>query len=211
MIVSARLNGGLGLFLVPADAPGLTRQDFRGPDNLDRSEVCLHDLRLAPSALLAPPDQGAAILATAFDRVIVARLAEALGCMEALRELTLEYLKTRQQFGVLIGSFQVLQHRMVDIAMAVEESRSLLLHVAGQLELSAQERAHAVSAAKVRICHLATFVAQQSVQLHGAIGMTDALAVGHYLKRLMMIAAGFGSIEEHRDRFIATRPALVGI
>ncbi|MDO9435982.1 acyl-CoA dehydrogenase family protein [Hydrogenophaga sp.] len=209
LIVSARVDGddkGVALLLVPRNAPGLQRTDFLGPDKHSASDLALDGVRVPASALLASGQEAADLLARALDVTIVACLAEALGCMDTLRELTHDYIKTRQQFGVAIGSFQVLRHRMADVVVACEESRALLLYVASLMDGSAAQRANAASAAKVRIGQLGTFVAKQAVQMHGAIGVTDELAVSHHFKRLMMIFASFGGADDHLQRFSATRP-----
>lgn len=142
------------------------------------------------------------------DRAIVAHLAEALGCMETLRDTTLAYLKTREQFGATIGSFQVLQHRMVDIAIACEEARSLLYLAALQLDAAPTARRRAVSGAKARIGQCARFVAHESVQLHGGVGTSDELAVSHHLRRLRVIEALYGDSAHHLRRFAAATDAL---
>ncbi|MGD9944257.1 MAG: acyl-CoA dehydrogenase family protein [Burkholderiaceae bacterium] len=201
-------GGAAALFIVPRAATGVHRRDFRGADGRHVSDLHLHEVRVPASKLLASPPRAAAVLGRAFDYAILASLAEALGCMSVLSERTLEYLKTRRQFGVTIGSFQVLRHRMADVAIACEEARSLLLYAASLVDAAPSQRANAVSAAKVRIGQLGTFVAKQAVQMHGAIGVTDELAVGHHFKRLMMIFASFGGADDHLQRFAATREAL---
>lgn len=198
-------EGKTALFLVPAGASGLHRQDFRAPDKHSFSDLEFKHVAVDESALLQFEASAQDVLARALDYAIVASLAEALGCMSVLREMTLEYLKTRKQFGVLIGTFQVLRHRMVDIAVACEEARSLLLYVASRVNDVPQERARAVSAAKVRISQLGTFVAKQAIQIHGAIGVTDELAVSHHFKRLMMIFSSYGSADHHLRRFSRAR------
>ena len=135
------------------------------------------------------------------DRAIAALCAEAVGIMDVLHEATVEYLKTRTQFGVPIGKFQVLQHRAVDMMAACQEARSLSLLATLSLDKPAAARARAVSAAKVGIGKGGRMVGQAAIQMHGVMGMTDELKVGHYFKRLTMIDAQFGNVDHHLDRF----------
>ncbi len=200
-IVSAQTGPALTLHLVPRDAPGLTITPIRGPDHR-------HHARLTLANTPTRPLQGGLdALESAVDRAIAAHLAEAVGSMEALRDMTLAYLKTREQFGATIGSFQALQHRMVDIALACEEARSMLYFATLRLDAPAPDRRIAVSAAKTRIGQTARFVAHQSVQLHGGIGTSDELPVSHHLKRLMIIETLYGNSDHHRARFAAATDA----
>ena len=154
-------------------------------------------------------DSGAALPAieTVADHATVASCGEAVGAMEMLREMTLEYLQTRKQFGVPIGKFQVLQHRSVDMLVSCEESRSLTMMAALSLGKPAPARARAVSAAKAHIGKAGRHVGQEAVQMHGGMGMTDELKIGHYFKRLTMIDTLFGNVDHHLDRFAATEHA----
>ena len=211
IIVPARLAGreadGIALFLVPADAAGLQRQDFRSPDHQHFSSLRLAQVRLDADALIAAPADGLAALEDAVDHAIVARLAEACGAMDAVSAMTLDYIKTRKQFGTTIGSFQSLQHRMVDMMIACEEARSILGPAVQSLGGAAAARRRAVSAAKTRVGQCGLFVGHQAVQLHGGIGTSDELAVSHYLKRLLMIDLAFGNSDHHLERFAAAVPA----
>ncbi|MFO1191133.1 MAG: acyl-CoA dehydrogenase family protein [Rhodoferax sp.] len=211
IIVPARLAGreadGIALFLVPADAAGLQRQDLRSPDHQHFSSLRLAQVRLDADALIAAPADGLAALEDAVDHAIVARLAEACGAMDAVSAMTLEYIKTRKQFGTTIGSFQSLQHRMVDMTIACEEARSILGPAVQSLGGAAGARRRAVSAAKTRVGQCGLFVGHQAVQLHGGIGTSDELAVSHYLKRLLMIDLAFGNSDHHLERFAAAVPA----
>ena len=208
LIVPARTAGavddrrGISLFLVPATTPGLQRTDFRGPDHQHVSRLALTGVRVEASAVIGQLDDGLPLLEHAVDHAIAARLAEACGAMDAVCAMTLDYLKTRKQFGVMIGSFQVLQHRMVDMAIACEEARSMLDLAMQHLDAPAAERRRAVSAAKARIGQCGLYVGHQAVQLHGGIGCSDELAVSHYLKRLAMIEVSYGNSDYHRDQFM---------
>ena len=206
-IVPARTAGavdegsGISLFLVPHDAPGLRRSGFRGIDYHRHARLEFDAVAVGSDALLGPLDGGLPLLEAAVDRAIAAHLAEAVGSMETLRDMTLAYLKSRRQFGVTIGSFQVLQHRMVDIAVACEEARSMTYHATLRLAADAAGRRRAVSAAKVRVGQTSLFVGRESVQLHGGVGTSDELIVSHHLKRLMMIDLAYGNADHHRMLF----------
>ncbi|QHE84472.1 acyl-CoA dehydrogenase family protein [Hydrogenophaga sp. BPS33] len=208
-VVPARTQGtgeardGISLFLVPADAPGLQRSDFRSPDHQHIGQLQLDGVEVPASALIGPLHAGLALLEDAVDHAIAARLAEACGAMDAVSEMTLEYLKVRKQFGTTIGSFQALQHRMVDMTIACEEARSMLLLAQGSLDAEPAQRQRAIAAAKARVGQCGLYVGHQAVQLHGGVGTSDELAVSHYLKRLSMIDLAFGNADHQRDRFIA--------
>ncbi|MGJ7609658.1 MULTISPECIES: acyl-CoA dehydrogenase family protein [unclassified Variovorax] len=200
-------NSGLSLFLVPANASGLRRTDFRTPDHQHIGQLQLDGVELPASALLGPLHEGLALLEYAVDHAIAARLAEACGAMDAVSEMTLDYLKVRKQFGTTIGSFQALQHRMVDMSIACEESRSMLQLALDGLEAPPAERQRAIAAAKARVGQCGLYVGYQAVQLHGGVGTSDELAVSHYLKRLTMIDTAYGNADFQRDRFIALTDA----
>ena len=208
IIVTARTSGeprdkaGITLFIVDGDAKGLTQRNYRTVDSGRASEFDFHEVRVAKEDAIGGVDRGFDHLESAIDTGITAVCAEAVGVMGALHEQTLDYLKTRRQFGQSIGDFQVLQHRAVDMFMACEEARSMAymatLSIASD---DPRERQRAVSAAKAKIGEAAHFVGQQAVQLHGGMGMTDELEVGHYFKRLTMIDTLFGNVSYHRKRF----------
>jgi alkylation response protein AidB-like acyl-CoA dehydrogenase len=210
LVVSARDTGaagaadGVSLFIVDAGAPGVTRRDYATIDGMRAAEIDFKQVALAPAALLGSFGGAQDTIDCVIDRANAALCAEALGAMSALYETTLAYLKTRRQFGVPIGNFQVLQHRMVDVLIHLEQARSLTYYAAFHAHSTdAAQRRRAVSAAKVQTGEAARFVGQQAIQLHGGIGMTDELNVGHYVKRLTMINATFGNIDTHLERFAA--------
>jgi pimeloyl-CoA dehydrogenase small subunit len=204
LIVAARVAGGraersgIGLFVVAADANGVTRRGYATQDGMRAADVTLSAVRVGPEAVLSGPDTGLAVLERVIDEAIAALSAEAVGAMAALHELTVDYLKTRKQFGVPIASFQVLQHKSVDMFVALEQARSMAAYatmMAG--EPDARERRKAVSAAKVQIGRSARFVGETAIQLHGGIGMTMEYKAGHYFKRLTMIDMAYGDANHH--------------
>lgn len=208
IVVSARTAGtsrdghGISLFLIERETPGLALRGYATVDGGRAAELSLNDVRVGTDAVLGTLDNALPLIERAIDAGIVAVCAEAIGIMTALCEVTLDYLKTRQQFGRAIGEFQVLQHRMVDMYVACELSRSMAYMAAVKLDdAEVAERRRAVSAAKVQIGRAGRFIGQQAVQLHGAMGMTDELAVGHYFKRLTMIDSMFGDVDHHLQRF----------
>jgi alkylation response protein AidB-like acyl-CoA dehydrogenase len=201
-LVTARVAGarrdrdGVGLFLVDAASPGLTRRGYPTQDGLRAAEVTIAGVRVGPADVL-----GESVLPAiehAVDEAIAALCAEAVGIMQAMHEATLEYLKTRKQFGRPIGSFQVLQHRSVDMLVALEQARSMaLLATVMADEKDVRERRAAISAAKVQIGRSGRLVGQQAIQLHGGIGMTMEAKVGHYFKRVTTIDTMFGDADYH--------------
>jgi len=199
LLVSAKTPSGISLFLVDAKASGVTRRDTPAQDGHRVAEVVL---KSAPGDLVGA--EGAALpqIELALDHAIAALCAEAVGGMSALIEATVGYLKTRKQFGVPIGSFQALQHRAVEMYLHAEQARSMSYLAADKLGVSdAAERRRAISGAKVLVGNAARYVGQQAVQLHGGIGVTDELAVGHYFKRLTMITLLFGDVDHHLAQF----------
>ena len=207
IVVSARTAGettdeaGISLFLVPRGADGLTLRPYRTIDGLRAAEVALDGVSVGDDALLGAEGGAFPVIEAVTDRAVAAVCAEALGVMDVLRETTLEYLKTRKQFGRPLGSFQALQHRAVDMLIACEEARSLVLMATLGLDAPAPERRRAVSAAKAHIGRAGRKVGQEAVQMHGGMGVTDELKVGHYFKRLTMIDTFFGDAAHHLDRF----------
>jgi pimeloyl-CoA dehydrogenase small subunit len=204
LIVSARVEGrrddrsGVGLFLVDGGASGVTRRGYPTQDGMRAADVALAAVRVAPDRVLAGPGQGLEVLEAVVDEAIAALSAEAVGAMAALHELTVDYLKTRKQFGVPIGSFQVLQHRAVDMLTALEQARSMAYYATMMLsEVDARERRKAMAATKVQIGRSARYVGQEAIQLHGGIGMTMEYKAGHYFKRLTMIDMAFGDADHH--------------
>jgi len=207
-VVSARTAGGsrdadgITLFLVDKDAAGLSVRGYPTADGLRAGEVTLDNT--PARGVLGDVDGGLATVEEVVDRAIAAVSAEAVGLMGTLNDMTLEYLKTREQFGQPIGRFQVLQHRMVDMFIAHEEAKSMAMMAAMRIdEDDADARKKAMSAAKVQVGKSARYVGQQSIQLHGGIGMTDEYAAGHYFKRLTMIDRSFGDNDYHLRRYAA--------
>jgi len=204
LIVSARTSGhrhdrgGVSLFAVDRHTANLDLQGFKTIDGRRAAEISLRDVR---AELLGSEGQGVAALEACRDRVIGALCAEAVGAMAELNSATVEYSKTRKQFGAAIGSFQVLQHRMVDMFIAHQEALSLMQHLS--LSLSAGEAgiSRLASGAKSKIGYAGRFVADQAVQLHGGMGMTDELNIGHYFKRISSINIQFGDPAFHVLRF----------
>ena len=210
LIVSARVSGnradrsGIALFLVDAKASGVTRKGYPTQDGLRAADVTLSSVRVGADAVIAGPDKGLEVLELVADEATAALCAEAVGAMAALQELTVDYLKTRKQFGVPIGSFQVLQHKAVDMFTAVEQARSMAFYatmMAGDPD--AKERRKAISAAKVQIGRSIKIVGETGIQLHGGIGMTMEYKAGHYFKRLTMIDLAFGDADHHLRRLAA--------
>jgi pimeloyl-CoA dehydrogenase small subunit len=204
LIVTARVSGartdrsGIGLFLVDAKAGGVTRRGYPTQDGMRAADVTLSAVKVGPEGVLAGPEKGLAVLERVVDEAIAALSAEAVGAMAGLTELTVEYLKTRKQFGVPIGSFQVLQHKAVDMLTALEQARSMAYYATMMAaEPDAKERRKAMHAAKVQIGRSARFIGENAIQLHGGIGMTMEYKAGHYFKRLTMIDMAFGDADHH--------------
>lgn len=209
-IIPARTAGeddsqdGVSLFLVPVEASGLTVLRSRAMDNRHNASLKLDGVVVPAANLIGGLGDGFPLLRDAVDRGVVARLAEAVGAMDAVREMTMEYLKTRKQFGQTLGSFQALQHRAVDMAIACEEARSMMYLATIALSSSAAERRRVIAAAKARVGQTSLYVGRQAVQLHGGVGFTEELAVAHYLKRLIMIDMAFGNADHHRAELAAS-------
>jgi pimeloyl-CoA dehydrogenase small subunit len=203
-IVSARLSGaqtdrnGLALFLIDATAPGVSVRGYPTVDGLRAAEVTLSNVRADAAAAIGEPGAAFPLIERIADNAIAALCAEAVGAMAAMHETTVDYMKTRKQFGVTIGSFQVLQHRAADMLIAVEQARSMaMLATMMTAEDDVRERRAAISAAKVQIGRSGRFVGQQAIQIHGGIGMTMETKVGHYFKRVTTIDATFGDADYH--------------
>lgn len=192
----------LGLFRVDVRAPGVTLRSFPTIDGQRSAEITFEGVELPAEAHLRTPEGGRELIERVIDRGLAALCAEAVGVMERLTELTADYLRTRRQFGQPIGNFQALQHRLADMLIAVEQARSMALMAAAQLETSNPAVRHrALAAAKALVGQRGRFVGEQAVQLHGGMGMTDELAVGHYFKRLVCIDMYLGDSEHHLERF----------
>jgi alkylation response protein AidB-like acyl-CoA dehydrogenase len=214
-LVSARSSGaahearGISVFLVGRESAGLTLVGYPTQSGGRAADVRLENVALDADALIGTEEQGLALIERAVDRGIAALCAEAVGITAALNEATLNYLKTRKQFGVPIGKFQALQHRMADMLIAAEQARSMAVIAAVYADSEdAAERRRAVSGAKAYIGQAARLVGQQAVQLHGAMGVVDELIVSHYFKRLTMIDLSLGDADYHLASFSETlRPA----
>lgn len=204
LLVSARHGGarrdrsGIGLFLLDPAAPGVTRRGYATQDGLRAAEIVLEGAR---ATLLA--EDALPLIELVADEAIAALCAEALGAMEALREVTVDYLKTRQQFGQPIAAFQALQHRAADMLVATEQARSMAMYAAMMVQTAdAAARGTALSAAKALVGRLADQVGKDAIQLHGGIAMTEEYKAGHYFKRLAMIGALFGDVDHHLRRVV---------
>ena len=204
LLVSARTGGaqrdraGVELFLINAKLPGITRRDYPTVDGFRASEIYFENVAIPGDAHLPG---GIDLLERVVDEATMAVCGEACGVTRKLHEGTLDYAKQRQQFGQPIGRFQVLQHRMADIFLEVEQIMSMTLMGTLKLDLPADERKAAVSLAKAKVARSAKFVGQNAIQTHGGIGITQELAIGHYFKRATMIEGQFGSADYHLDRF----------
>jgi alkylation response protein AidB-like acyl-CoA dehydrogenase len=212
LVVSARTSGaagdarGISLFLVERNAPGVAVTEYRGLDNLRVADVRLSGVRVGRDALLGAEDQGFALIEEVVDYATVLLSTEAVGAIKYAHDATLDYLKNRRQFGVPIGSFQALQHRMVDILISYEQARSIACLACVKVDSAdAAERRRVVSAAKIKIADAARHVSQEAVQLHGGMGMTEELKISHTFRRLTMIAQAFGDADHHLARFASAR------
>ena len=206
-IVSARSSGGqrdtggISLYVVPREAVGVQVTDYR---TIDGQRAATIEFNNVQGTLLGEQGKGWPILEAASDYGAALLCAEAIGAMDAIFAATLEYLKTRQQFGAPIGKLQALQHRMADMFIHIEQARSMAMLAAVKVGSGdGEERRRVVSAAKVRVGQAARFVGQQAVQLHGGMGVTDELPAAHYFKRLAMIEVTLGDADHHLERFIA--------
>ncbi len=206
LIVTARTGGGqrdadgVSVFIVEKGAKGVTTRDYPTVDGGRASEVYFENVAVGADALVGQEGGGLPLVERVIDEATAAVCAEAVGAMRQLHTGTLEYAKQRKQFGTAIANFQVLQHRMVDMFMNVEQSVSMTYMATIKVTDDA-ERAKAVSAAKVQIGKACKFVGQNAIQIHGGMGMTDELAIGHYFKRATMIEGLFGSVDHHLRRY----------
>jgi pimeloyl-CoA dehydrogenase small subunit len=207
LIVTARTSGarhdkaGIGVFLVPADAKGVSRKGYPTQDGLHAADITFTGVEVGTEAAIGDPDNALPLIERVVDEARAAVCAEAVGAMDESLKTTVEYLKTRKQFGVAIGSFQSLQHRAADMFVALEQARSMSMFATMASDFDdAKERATAVAAAKVQVGKSGKFIGQQSIQLHGGIGMTQEAKIGHYFKRLTMIENSLGDSEYHLRR-----------
>ncbi|WP_304176923.1 acyl-CoA dehydrogenase family protein [Phenylobacterium aquaticum] len=207
LIVTARTGGGqreaqgVSVFLVEKSAKGVTTRDYPTVDGFLASEVFLENVSVGADALIGAEGQSLGLVEKVMDEAVAATCAEACGVLRKLHEGTLEYTKQRKQFGQPISSFQVLQHRMVDMFIQLEQSISMTYMATIKLGETDADRSKAVAAAKVQIGKACKFVGQNAIQLHGGMGMTDEMAIGHYFKRATMIEGAFGSTDHYLARY----------
>ncbi len=207
IIVSARTSGtqldenGVSLFIIDANASGLDKTNYKTVDGRRASDLTFENVSVSKENLIGDQDKGFEILDSAIDKAILAISAEAVGAMEILYKTTVEYTKTREQFGTAIGKFQVLQHRMVDMFMEYEQCKSLLYMATMKHEEKAEDAKKAISGLKYQVGKAGKFIGQQAVQLHGGMGVTDELNVGHYFKRLTTVGTIFGNTDYHLKKY----------
>ena len=207
LIVTARTSGGqrdangVTVFLVAKNARGVTTRDYPTVDGLRASEVYFENVAVGADAVIGQVDGGLPLVEKVVDNAIAALCAEAVGCFKVLNEATISYAKQRKQFGQPIATFQVLQHRMVDMFMAAEQASSMTYMVTLKLDEADKARKLAASVAKVQVGKAGKLVSQDAVQIHGGMGMTDELNVGHFFKRVTMIESQFGNTDWHLRRF----------
>lgn len=210
LLVTARTAGaafdeaGISLFLVNGNQAGIGKRGYSCFEGGRAAELTFNNVELPAEALLGAAGAGYAVLEHVQGFALLALAAEALGAMDVAKQYTLEYLQTRKQFGVVIGTFQALQHRMADLLLEVEQARSTVINAADAID-NAQGvvRARTLAAAKYTVGYVGTLVAEESIQLHGGIGMTWELPLSHYAKRLVMIDHQWGDEDHHLARFIA--------
>ena len=207
LVVTARTKGGqrdaasIGVFLVPGNAKGVSKKGYPTQDGLHAADITFTGVEVGAEAAIGDPENGLALIEQVVDDARIAMCAEAVGAMDESLKTTVEYIKTRKQFGVAIGTFQALQHRASEMFVALEQARSKSMFATMAADFDdPKERARAVAAAKVQIGKSGKFVGQQSIQLHGGIGMTQEAKIGHYFKRLTMIENTFGDTDYHLRR-----------
>ena len=207
IIISARTSSsqldenGITLFIVDSDSKGLSKTNYKTVDGRRASDLTIEDVSVSKDNIIGNLDSGFEILDSAIDKAILAISAEAVGAMEVLYKTTVEYTKTREQFGTPIGKFQVLQHRMVDMFMEYEQCKSLLYMATMKHEEGASDAKKAISGLKYQVGKAGKFIGQQAVQLHGDMGVTDELNVGHYFKRLTTVGTIFGNTDYHLKKY----------
>jgi alkylation response protein AidB-like acyl-CoA dehydrogenase len=209
-VVSARLAGkpgdadGIALFVVARDAQGVSMTPYRNLDNQAAADVKFDGVQLRADARLGD-GQALPVIEEAVDFAIALQCAEACGAIQYANDATLEYLKTRKQFGTAIGSFQALQHRMVDMFVTAEQVRSMTYLVCSRFDTTTdpRERARLVSAAKIKVADACRHISQEAVQLHGGMGMSEEMKVSHTFRRLTMIMQQYGDADHHLERFAA--------
>jgi alkylation response protein AidB-like acyl-CoA dehydrogenase len=207
IIISARTSGsqldenGITLFVIDSEASGLNKTNYKTVDGRRASDLTIENVSVSQDDIVGELDLGYKILDSAIDKAILAISAEAVGAMEVLYKATVEYTKTREQFGTAIGKFQVLQHRMVDMFMEYEQCKSLLYMATMKHEEGAVDSKKAISGLKYQVGKAGKFIGQQAVQLHGGMGVTDELNVGHYFKRLTTVGTIFGNTDYHLKKY----------
>jgi alkylation response protein AidB-like acyl-CoA dehydrogenase len=214
LVVSGRTAGddtdtaGVSLFLVDRAARGVTVKEYRTIDEQRAADVWLSDVAVGREALLGAEGGALPVIEEVADYATALLCAEAVGCIRYANDTTLEYLKTRRQFGVPIGTFQALQHRMVDMVISYEQARSMACLACVKADTAGPaERRRVISAAKIKVADACRHVSQEAVQMHGGMGMTDELKVSHTFRRLTVIAQAFGDAEHHLERFAACEAA----
>ena len=209
LIVTARTSGGqtdkdgISVFVVDKNADGVVTRDYPTFDGRRASEVYFENVALGADALIGEEGAGLSLIELVTDEAVAALCAEACGAMQVANAMTLEYSKQRKQFGVPIGKFQVLQHRMADMFIEFEQSVSMTYLATLRLDAAERDRKLAVSAAKVRVGQAAHKVGEEAIQIHGGNGMTDEYAIGHYFKRLTLFDSEFGNVDHHMKRHIS--------
>ncbi|MEO3386222.1 acyl-CoA dehydrogenase family protein [Mesorhizobium sp. CAU 1741] len=204
-----RDEGGIGVFMVDAAADGVSVRGYRTQDGARAAEVTFDKVKVGSDDVIGDPEDGLALARRVVDAGIAALTSEAIGVMSAMHALTVDYLKVRKQFGVPIGQFQVLQHSAVDMFVAIEQARSISLYATMMADSDdADERARAMHAAKAEIGRGGRIVGENAIQLHGGVGMTMELAVGHYFKRMTMLDMAFGDADHHL-RALAAKGGLM--
>ena len=207
IIVSARTSGsqldenGITLFVIDSEASGLNKANYKTVDGRRASDLTIENVSVSRDDIVGELDSGYEILDSAIDKAILAISAEAVGAMEVLYKTTVEYTKTREQFGTAIGKFQVLQHRMVDMFMEYEQCKSLLYMATMKHQEGAVDSKKAISGLKYQVGKAGKFIGQQAVQLHGGMGVTDELNVGHYFKRLTTVGTIYGNTDYHLKKY----------
>ncbi|MEE1877950.1 acyl-CoA dehydrogenase family protein [Altererythrobacter litoralis] len=213
LVVTARTSGerrdhdGISVFVIDKNATGVVTLDYPTVDGRRASEVYFENAAIPAEALIGEEGKALPLIERVIDEAIAAQCAEACGAMKVAHAMTVEYSRQRKQFGVPIGSFQVLQHRMVDMYTEYEQALSMTYFATLKLDESERERKLAASAAKVRVGQAAHRVGQDAIQIHGGMGMTDELAIGHYFKRLTIFDSEFGNIDHHMKRHVALASA----
>jgi alkylation response protein AidB-like acyl-CoA dehydrogenase len=208
LFVTARTAGrtrdehGISLFLVGKDAPGVSLRPYVTADGMSAADIVFEQVRIPASSLVGERDEALPLVQQVVDEATAAVCAEAVGAIEALNQRCVEHCKTREAFGKPLSKFQVLQHRLVDMRVSYEQAAAIVLKASLAVTLPAPARARAVSACKVQVCQEAAFVGKNALQLHGAMGITDELDVGHYFKRLTLIQSMFGSVDHHLRRYL---------